>query len=408
MKRSISNIIRSMFLVLALAFLIPFANVNAMTSSSGNGTETNPHILTIGYCENDAFAYNVNGGFCYLKVTFTESAEVSLSFAQTGPWFMVKRAGTTYMSLAEGDTFYAKKGETVDILIRSGASSLPIRFTSRKLSDLSLYCPKRGNGKHTFTASYGAKCANSCGYTCTHPKASREYYNDYKWLSNRQHAQYFTCNICECKDYDASEAKACTLGSWIADNNHSYHCAECTICGNSYQENCSFTKKTYKHYAWDTHFEYATCSKCGKTGNGIAKKHTFKSNKCTKCGFKRIVPGASKITYIKQTGGLKIKTYRRNGYFDKFLEWHPARTTRTYNYKIKIKFKKAKNAVRYVISTSKSINSPAVYTMGKSKTSATFTYSASSKKKQVTLYLIPISKTGTPGPAVKKVVKLSN
>ena len=75
--------------------MIPFANVNAMTSSSGNGTETNPHILTIDYCENDAFAYNVNGGFCYLKVTFTESAEVSLSFAQTGPWFMVKRAGTT-------------------------------------------------------------------------------------------------------------------------------------------------------------------------------------------------------------------------------------------------------------------------------------------------------------------------
>ncbi len=60
MKRSISNIIASMFLVLTLAVLIPFVNTNAMTSNSGNGTEENPHQLTIGYCENDAFTYNPN------------------------------------------------------------------------------------------------------------------------------------------------------------------------------------------------------------------------------------------------------------------------------------------------------------------------------------------------------------
>lgn len=111
---------------------------------------------------------------------------------------------------------------------------------------------------------------------------------------------------------------------------------------------------------------------------------------------------------MKQTGKMKIKKYHRNGYFDRFWEWHPARTTTTYNYKIKIKFKKAKNAERYVVSTLNDIDTGVICNMGKNKTSATFTYTASKKVSKVKLYLIPISKTGTPGKSVKKIVKLKN
>lgn len=408
MKKSITRILTSMFLILTLAFLVSFTNVSAMTSNSGDGTESNPYQLTIGYCENDSFAYNRNGD-TYLNVTFTKPAEVSCSFAQTGPWVMVKRSGTTYTSLSGDDngTFFAKQGETVNILIKSGSSSSPIQFTSKVLSDISQYCPNNALGKHRYSASHGAKCDYGCGHTCTHPEADRAYYNEYVQLEGGKHAQMFECKTCEQKAYDTSQAKACTLSAWTADNNHDYHRAECTLCGKSYQENCSFTKKTYVHYRWDTHFEYPTCSVCGKKGNGIGKKHIFKSNKCTQCGFKRIVPGTSKVTYMKQSGKMKRKKYTRNGYWDRFGEWHPKRTTITYNYTIKIKFKKAKNAVKYVVSPSKNPDL-AIYTIGKNKTSATFTYTDSKKKSKVTLYFIPISKTGTPGKAVKKVIKLKN
>ena len=408
MKRSITKIITSMFLILTLAFLISFTNANAMTSSTGDGTESNPYKLTIGYCVNDAFAYNRNGN-TYLDVTFTQPAEVSCSFAQTGPWVMVKTGDTTYTNWKSlsGGTFYVKGGMTVSILIKSGSSSTPIQFTSKVLSDTSLYCKENAIGKHHYSASHGPKCDYGCGHTCTHPEADRAYYDDYVQLEVGKHAQMFECKTCEQKAYDVSKATACTLSAWTADNNHDYHRAECILCDRSYQENCTFTKKTYVHYRWDTHFEYPTCSVCGNTSNAKAKNHKFKSNKCTQCGFKRIVPGNSKVTYMKQSGKMKRKKYTRNGYLDKFLEWHPNRTTITYNYTIKVKFKKAKNAVKYVVSPSKNPDS-AIYTIGKNKTSATFTYSDSKKKSKVTLYFIPVSKTGTPGTAIKKVIKLKN
>ena len=105
---------------------------------------------------------------------------------------------------------------------------------------------------------------------------------------------------------------------------------------------------------------------------------------------------------------MKVKNHYRKGYWNRFGEWEPEIRSQTYDYKIKIKFKKAKNAERYVVSTLNDIDTGVIGKMGKNKTSATFTYVASEKSKKVTLYLIPVSKTGTPGKSVKKVVKLKN
>lgn len=411
MKRSISNIITSMFLILTLALFLPFASANAMTSSSGDGTEGNPHKLSIGYCTNDAFIYTPHGGECYLDVTFAANAEVSVSFPQSSPIVTLKRAGvSSYRSLSDG-TFYVKQGETVSILITRAQSSVPIQFTSKALSDVSLYCSKSTNGKHSFTASHGAQCANGCGRTCNHPKASREYYNDYSCLSSTTHAQYFECKTCGVKTYDASDAKACTYSKWIASNNYNNHSAECTVCGHVYTENCSFNTIKYKKTSWDMHAVNYTCPKCGKIGKTKSQAHSFKSNKCTKCKFVRVVPGKTAITTAKQSGkGIKkVKkykgTYTWNRYYNRW-DYIKPRTEITYSYKIQLKYKKAKNATKYVVSTSKSINATRLSTT--SKTSVSFTYKSSKKRSSVTLYVIPISKTGTPGTPIKKVVKLRN
>lgn len=413
MKRSISKIIMNMLLILSMAIMIPSIAKAGTIPGTGTGKEADPYKLTIGYCTDETFTYNPNSGSCYLNVTFTENVEVTCTFAENDPWAQVGRStNNRYSSLKNLDgtinTFLAKNGETVKILIKNGDSQKPIHFKCAALSDTAQYCSQNALGKHTYTASYGAKCANNCGYSCTHPKASRSYYNEYTSLNNGKHAQHFECQICEQKTYDASDAKACTLDKWIGDNNHSYHRAECTLCNYTKQENCSFTKKTYKHFNWRSHTVYATCSVCGKKGAASGQNHTFKSNKCTKCSFKRIVPGSSKVTYIKQSGKMKVKNHYRKGYRNRFGEWEPEIRSKTYDYKIKIKFKKAKNAERYVVSTLNDIDTGVIGKMGKNKTSATFTYVASKKSKKVTLYLIPVSKTGTPGKSVKKVVKLKN
>ena len=413
MKRAISKIFTSMFLTLALAFLIPFANANAMTSSSGDGTEANPYKLTIGYCENDAFTYNANSGFCYLSVTFTKTAEVSCSFAQNGPWVMIKRDGTTYKSLSgDTDTFLAKQGETVNILIKSGSDSVPIRFTSSALSDIALYCPNSALGKHDFSASYSSECTYKCGYSCAHPKDSREYYDEYDWLPNRQHAQRFKCLVCEVITSDKSDPAACTIASWVPDNNFPRHDGECTLCGNGYTDACTFTVKKYRNNNWEKHYLMDTCSVCGKTGSSQLQNHTFNNNKCTKCGFTRVIPGKLQVTSAKQSSKLKVKNIYHEARWVKnsYGQWiyQKAYTSKEYNYKITFKFKKAKDVQYYIISTHSYIDAPYICTVSKNKTSATCTYKDYKKKSKVTLYMIPISKTGTPGTPVKKVVKLKN
>ncbi|MGN0275881.1 MAG: hypothetical protein ACI4CZ_01675 [Hominisplanchenecus sp.] len=414
MKRSVSKIIMNMFLLLTMAFMIPsIAKAAPITSSGGDGKEATPHQLTIGHCEDDTFTYTVSSGFSYLRVTFTKPAEVSCSFAENGPWVLIQRPGISASSLS-GDSFLVKQGETVTLIIRSGSNSIPIHFTSIPLSDTSLYCPESAVGKHAFAASHGSECRYGCGYTCPHPKSARDYYNEYSWLSNRQHAQYFECEICEQKTYDASEATACTLGTRIPDNNFPRHYASCTVCDNEYSDDCIFNSRQYIPRAWNTHMVNAICSLCGKVRAGTVQNHNFKNNKCTQCGFVRVVPSQVKVTYVKQSGKVKTRKIYHEAHWVKNSYnqwvWQRAFTTKVYDYKIKIKYKKAKNAERYIISTSNNIDASILYLYqaGKNKTSVTCTYSNSKKKSKVTLYVIPVSKTGTPGKAVKKVVKLKN
>ena len=92
MKTSGSKIIRNMFLLLTMAFLIPsIAKAALITSSGGNGKEATPHQLTIGHCEDDTFTYTVS-------------------------------SGCISASSLSSNSFLVKQGETVTLIIRSGSN----------------------------------------------------------------------------------------------------------------------------------------------------------------------------------------------------------------------------------------------------------------------------------------------
>ena len=119
MKRSIMKMMRTIFLILTMAVMLPAA-ASADLAGSGSGKETDPHVLTVGAGTNQTFVYTLASyesyaWYSYLDVKFPAMAEVS--FRNQGDKVMVfKRDGiSTYKQLSHVNSLIVKKGETIHL-----------------------------------------------------------------------------------------------------------------------------------------------------------------------------------------------------------------------------------------------------------------------------------------------------
>lgn len=236
-----------MFAVFMTAFLLPFTVRAAITAGSGDGTEGNPRVLTVGYGD-DTFSYTGKMGgdytyYFYLKVTFTDPAKVTMS-NEGGIVTYKKEASGRYEQGISYDGIHVKKNETIFISLTRGYASGgqgTLKITSKAIDTSGedsqgrsqAYCPKNVSGMHSFY--YGAPC-KYCGFACTHPKNERDYGNYGYKHENGYHCPYFSCNACGNKScLDPADKKKCMFDRYDQssyDANNKVHQAHCAICKN--------------------------------------------------------------------------------------------------------------------------------------------------------------------------------
>lgn len=261
-----------------------------------------------------------------------------------------------------------------------------------------------------------------CGYVCKHPKKDRVYANyssvELNYFTDaKKHYRDFTCGYC-CKSGIKEEpGEKHKFGKWEqkASWYDNIHTRKCKVCGYKQTGECSY-QKVYKKAGNDqTHKVELVCKTCKQKGY-IAKdsqKHTYKNNKCTKCGYQRIVPGKLKITTAKNTEKGKKRVVNVEGkwvYSNNQWIWKKPYSYNCYDYKISLNIS-AKNATKYLVTNSKDkdLDDGRKNRVISKKKSFTYTYTVGRNKAQkVTLYITPISKTGTYGKTVKKVITLKN
>lgn len=248
-------------------------------------------------------------------------------------------------------------------------------------------------------------CVN-CATVCDHPAEYREYYyktgnydyGHFIWKEGK-HYPLYTCIRCGMTECVETKGTACTVEYRISEDSMC-HDAVCKVCGYAEKYQCEYKTYAKKTSSDKTHTTYKKCTVCGRVDGKSQKsaKHTYKDNECTKCGFKRIVPSNLKISKAKLTGKGTKKTYKSG-------------SQKYYQYTFKIGFDvSAKNAVKYIVSTNKDAAVEAQRGNKQTFTKGKFTYTYKGKKNQkaskVTVYITPVSKTGTFGKTIKKSVTL--
>ena len=260
-----------------------------------------------------------------------------------------------------------------------------------------------------------------CGYVCKHPKEYREYgtytgtsaYLNYT-SDEKMHYREFECSYC---DQDGVEEGKKHSFKYTKENLYdNYHKVSCKVCSYSKTADCKY-KTSYKKAGNDeTHKVVKKCTICKQEGyvSKDFEKHSYKNNKCTKCGYKRIKPGKLTVKSAKCTSKGVKKNYKVDAHWEKFGgQWYWRETEKYVRYQYKIKLTvNSKNAVKYIVSSGKDITVDNSTVQRESFKKKTFTYTWNSSKnkkaKKVTLYITPVSKTGTYGKTVKKTVTLKN
>ena len=259
-----------------------------------------------------------------------------------------------------------------------------------------------------------------CGYVCKHPKEYREYgtytgtsaYLNYT-SDEKMHYREFECSYCDQKGVE--EGKKHSLKYTKENLYDNYHKVSCKVCSYSKTADCKY-KTSYKKTGNDqTHKVVKTCKTCKQKGYvaNDRQKQSYKNNKCTKCGYTRVVPGKLKISTAKNTVAGKKRVVNVEGkwvYQNGEYIWKKPYSYNCYDYKIKLKYS-SKNAVKYLITNSKDkdLDDGRNNRIVTKKKELTYTYTTGRNRyKKVTLYITPISKTGTYGKTVKKTITLKN
>ncbi len=260
--------------------------------------------------------------------------------------------------------------------------------------------------KHSWNSSTGI--CTVCNAKCEHKSTELNGYEKDGATASTSHFINYKCKECGhiVQTKEKHSFKVESKGS------NGSHYVKCTKCGESKAVNCKFSKivKYNQLKAFDTkgyHHNTVYKCECGAT-KSVAQQHTFKNNKCTKCGFKRVIPGKVSSVKVTKKSSLKKKTVKWNGHWSG-KEWIPAHTTTFYVADYTFKCNKPKNVSKYEIEYSPFVNS--VVSGGKtvqlvSKNKFKFHFCLYKKSQTVTVKVTPISKTGTRGKTKKLKVKV--
>lgn len=259
--------------------------------------------------------------------------------------------------------------------------------------------------KHVWKTNETEGRCSICGKKCKHPSLQLvKYVKGYDNHTVRKKCK--TCGLI----IDKKEKHTWKI-SGKGDGN--YHDRKCTKCGQVKSVKCTFKKvvsykqKTAFPTKGQKHNTFYKCS-CGYK-KAVAESHTFVKDKCTKCGFKRVIPGDVTGMKVVQKTSLQKKSYTFKGHWGVNNQWVPAKTVNYYACEVTFSFNKPANGYRYEIEYSPFVSS--IVSGGKtvqtvSTTSNKICVILPSASNTVTFKVTPISSTGNRGATktIKKVI----
>ena len=220
----------------------------------------------------------------------------------------------------------------------------------------------------------------------------------------KEHTMSYECKWCGKKDI-ATATGAHTFKPTGESYSKTTHRIECTECGYGKSENCKFNKIKYKKYNGNCHKKELTCAGCGNVKSFQYAAHKVSGGKCKYCSAKVILPGATKITGITQHIPYTKQTKAKGHWAGKV--WIPSTTATSYFYPMTVKYTKAKNAKKYIISLKKPSKTLTGTTGLSVSKKAYFKFKNPTKgvkTKKLTIYVTPVSRTGTYGKSAQKII----
>lgn len=221
-----------------------------------------------------------------------------------------------------------------------------------------------------------------------------------------EHTMSYGCKWCGKKDI-ATETAAHTFKATGESYSKTSHKIECTACGYTSTEKCKFSKTKYTKINGNCHKKETVCAGCGNVKSSKDEAHKVSGGKCKHCAAKVVAPGTVKITSIKPKKAYTKKTTVKAHWAGK--TWIPAKKATSYFYPLTVKYTKAKNAKKYIISLKKpltTLDSEAGLSVSKKTTYEFKNPTKGVKTKKITVYVTPVSSTGTYGKSAKKAITL--
>ncbi|MCR5665851.1 MAG: hypothetical protein K6G01_03375 [Eubacterium sp.] len=364
-------------------FTFKFTNENNNSTNSilitNNLSSTVGIKVTAGYGYCDSYT-TVDPAYSKFKGGFSDSSHTELSASDWNYW------STTI-----------EEGESVSFEMVVGY------LNSSAYANCTFYIEMVSQDTCSHTWEDGV--CTTCGKECSHVKDTSTGYR--KSFTSTTHVMVYDCKICGMSNAVTESGTHSGFSSTGESYGSTQHMVACETCGYEKAVDCTFTKTTYTKINGNCHYKNKQCTGCSNIKSKKVQSHTVKGKKCKYCKAKVIKPGATKIKSVKKGKSTKTKTHVDGHWAG--TSWISATTSTAYHYPITVKIKKAKNAKKYIISLkkpSKKLTSLSGLKTSKKTTIKWKNPTMGVKFKKLTLYVTPVSKTGTYGKTVKKVVKV--